>query len=105
MPDAVLRGQLAEIEAVVDGVRGEPFDGVHEVTPEVVPMLVAAVADDRPPDVDASAPPGTSRTARIDVTFGLQVSQFTWPGGPPRSARTCVSSPAGRRRPGSRRCT
>ena len=78
VPDAVLRSQLAELATVADAVRGEPFDGVHEITPEVVPMLVAPSLA-RPSPAAASDRGDSERP----LTFGLQVSQFTWPGGPP----------------------
>src|SRR5262245_11733011 len=48
VPDAVLRAQLSEVVAVLDAVRAEPFDAVHEVTPDVVPMLVAPTLAKRP---------------------------------------------------------
>jgi F420-dependent oxidoreductase-like protein len=85
VPDAVLRSQLAESEAVADIVRGEPFTAVHEITPEIVPMLVAptlTTVTPRPaaPQPATDGPPGEPRRG---VTFGLQVSQFTWPGGVP----------------------
>jgi F420-dependent oxidoreductase-like protein len=82
VPDAVLRAQLAETAAVVDAVRGEPFAGVHEVTPEVVPMLVAPSLS-RPARARPPVDHGISGSeAQRRLTFGLQVSQFTWPGGP-----------------------
>lgn len=78
VPAAVLRTQLAEMAAIVDAVRSEPFAGVHEVTPEAVPMVVAPSLA-RPATV---ADPTPARDPGRRVTFGLQVSQYTWPGGP-----------------------
>jgi F420-dependent oxidoreductase-like protein len=79
VPEAVLRAQLAEFQAVGDVVRSESFDGVHEVTPDVVPMQVAPSLT-RPATPDTSHPP-TESDRRL--TFGLQVPQYTWPGGAP----------------------
>ena len=77
VPEAVLRAQLAEFQAAVDVVRSEPFDGVHEVTPDVVPMQVAPSLT-RPAPSDA---PRTQTGTERRLTFGLQVPQYTWPGG------------------------
>jgi F420-dependent oxidoreductase-like protein len=77
VPDAVLRAQLAEMAPVLDSVRAEPFDAVHEVTPDVVPMLVA-------PSLARSGvvgQPAPHAGGERRLTFGLQVSQFAWPGG------------------------
>jgi F420-dependent oxidoreductase-like protein len=77
VPEAVLRAQLAGATAVADAVRAEPFAAVHEVTPDIVPMLVAPSLTRRPRRAD-DAREGATR----DLTFGLHVSQFAWPGGP-----------------------
>ena len=78
VPEAVLRAQLTEFTAVAEAVRGEPFDGVHEVTPDVVPMQIAPSLT-RPAVVKTAAPRVESERR---LTFGLQVPRFTWPGGP-----------------------
>jgi len=76
VPDDVLRKQLADLGAVRDAVLREPFAAVHDVTPDVVPMLVA------PSLVRVARPVPVPTGAERSLTFGLQVSQFTWPGGP-----------------------
>jgi F420-dependent oxidoreductase-like protein len=81
VPEAVLRSQLAGLQAVVDEVIGEGFDGVHEVTPEVVPMLVGPALVRRAVERPAVAP--VPRSGDAPLTFGLQISQFAWPGGVP----------------------
>ena len=78
VPEAVLRVQLAEFRTVVAAVRSESFDGVHEITPEVVPMQVAPSLT-RPATADARRVHAASER---QLTFGLQIPQFTWPGGP-----------------------
>lgn len=78
VPEAVLRNQLAEFGGVVDTVRGEPFDGVHQVTPDVEPLQVApSLTRSAAADTPAINVPQNRR-----LTFGLQVPQYTWPGGP-----------------------
>jgi F420-dependent oxidoreductase-like protein len=84
VPDAILRSQLGERDSVTETVRGEPFTAVHEITPEVVPMLVAptlATVTTRPAAPAAAETDRSIDEPRRGVTFGLQVSQFTWPGG------------------------
>jgi len=77
VPDAVLRSQISEFQAVVDAVRTEPFDAVHEITPDVEPMQVAPSLT-RPAVAATPRPRDDSRR----LTFGLQIPQYTWPGGP-----------------------
>ena len=77
VPDAVLREQLAGAAELAEAVRAETFDAVHEVTPDAVPMLVA-------PSLvrgGTAEPPPLSDVPSRRLTFGLQISQFTWPGG------------------------
>ena len=103
VPDAVLRAQLAEFQAVVEAVRGEPFDGVHEVTPDVVPMLVA-------PSLTRPRAPRRQRRARASnrnagSRSGCRSRSSRGRAARPRSGRICASSPGAPRRPGSTRCT
>ena len=77
VPVAVLRNQLSEMDETVAAVLAEPFDAVQMVTPDVEPMLIApALAR-----VVGVAPSTTRADTERRLTFGLQVSQFTWPGG------------------------
>jgi F420-dependent oxidoreductase-like protein len=78
VPDGVLRTQLAEFARVLDDVRAEPFDQVHEITPDTVPMLVTPALTRTPARPAGQPVPDTRRT----LTFGLQISSFTWSGGP-----------------------
>jgi F420-dependent oxidoreductase-like protein len=78
VPEAVLRSQLAEFTGVADAVRAEPFDAVHQITPFVEPLQVAPSLT-RP--AAATAPRPRLQSERR-LTFGLQIPQFTWPGGP-----------------------
>lgn len=77
VPDAVLRAQLAEFQTVADAVRAEAFEAVHEITPDVEPMQVTPSLA-RPAGNEPQRPRDDSRR----LTFGLQIPQFTWPGGP-----------------------
>ncbi len=101
VPDAVLRSQLAELEAVAEAVRGETFDGVHEITPEVVPMLVAP----------SLARPARDVTGAVDVTpnarsrSGSRCRSSRGRAARPRSARTCATSPVAPRPRASTPCT
>lgn len=78
VPDAVLRFQLDEFRAVTESVMAEPFDGVHAITPDVEPMQVAPSLT-RP---TVAAPTRLPDDAGRRLTFGLQIPQFGWPGGP-----------------------
>jgi F420-dependent oxidoreductase-like protein len=84
VPDDVLRAQLREVTAVAAAVRAEPFDGVHVVTPDVVPMVVAPSMVRSAVAVPSAAvpPPAPPGDGGRPLTFGLQISQFTGPGGP-----------------------
>jgi F420-dependent oxidoreductase-like protein len=75
--DDVVRRQLAEWPSVLEAVRGEDFDAVHSVgAASLVPPSLARRRPSSPPVEVAPRP--TTRA----VGFGLQIPQFTWPGGP-----------------------
>lgn len=78
VPDAVLRSQLSEFHIVADSVRGEPFDGVHEITPDVEPMQVTPSMT----RLTVAAAPRRRDDSERRITFGLQIPQYTWPAGP-----------------------
>jgi F420-dependent oxidoreductase-like protein len=75
--DDVVRRQLAEWPAVLEAVRGEGFHDVHSVAAAslVPPALTRRRRALAPVEV---VPPPPTRPIR----FGLQIPQFTWPGGP-----------------------
>ena len=88
VPDAVISRQLLEWPGVLDAVRSEPFDAVHHAD---VAAVVPTVLSKR----DAVAAPAAGaaghaaddlqshpRSQQRALTFGLQIPQFTWPGGP-----------------------
>ena len=80
VPDPVLKRQLAEWPAVLAEVQREPFNSVHRAdVAAVVPRSL--VARDRPGGAAVSVSEVSTLSAR-PLTFGLQVPQFTWPGGP-----------------------
>jgi F420-dependent oxidoreductase-like protein len=87
LPDAVVARQLRAWPGIEAAIRAEPFDLVVEAgggPVTLVPQALAAPA--RPPHPVTSAPAahgaeggsGDGGTLR----FGLQLSSFTWPGGP-----------------------
>jgi F420-dependent oxidoreductase-like protein len=69
----ILRRQLAEWPSVMASVRGEDFHAVHAVAAaSLVPPALA-----RRPGTPVERPAPTR-----ELAFGLQIPQFTWPGGP-----------------------
>jgi F420-dependent oxidoreductase-like protein len=75
--DDVVRRQLAEWPSVLEAVRAEDFDAVHSVAAaSLVPPSLARRRASTAPVQESPRP--TSR----DLAFGLQIPQFTWPGGP-----------------------
>ncbi|MCU1368260.1 MAG: Luciferase-like monooxygenase [Ilumatobacteraceae bacterium] len=79
VPDDVIRRQLAEWATVVATVRAEAFDAVHDAeVAALVPRSMTARAKSATVAEVAAAAPDARR-----LTFGLQLPQFTWPGGPP----------------------
>jgi F420-dependent oxidoreductase-like protein len=73
----VLRRQLAEWPSVLQAVRAEPFDAVHSVS--AASLVPPSLARRRGPNVPADV---VRPAARKSLAFGLQIPQFTWPGGP-----------------------
>ncbi|MCU1400486.1 MAG: Luciferase-like monooxygenase [Acidimicrobiales bacterium] len=84
VPDDVIRRQLAEWASVLAAVRAEPFDAVHDAeVAALVPRSMTTRAKSAPvAQVATSAPDGTTAPDARRLTFGLQIPQFTWPGGP-----------------------
>jgi len=78
VPDAVLRTQLAAWPTVMDAVRAEPFDRVEVIQPDVGAALVAPAMVRRS---RATVTQPASAPEPRALTFGLQIPQFTWPGG------------------------
>ena len=77
VPETVLKRQIAEWPAVLAEVDSEPFSAVHRAD---VAALVPRSLTSRERSV---APPAEAdRPARRRLEFGLQIPQFTWPGGP-----------------------
>jgi F420-dependent oxidoreductase-like protein len=75
--DDVVRRQLNEWPAVLEAVRSEDFAAVHSVgAASVVPPALARRRPSSPP-AEVAAP-----AANRPLAFGLQIPQFTWPGGP-----------------------
>ena len=78
VPEAVLKRQLSEWPAVLADVDGEPFSAVHRADVAAVVPRGLVTRDRSPaPRADTNVSPPTPR-----LSFGLQVPQFTWPGGP-----------------------
>jgi len=88
VPDDVVRRQLAEWPAVMAAVEAEPFDAVHHLTDADLTDLTGAASTTGVALVPAAlrrrAPTTTADAAagRRGMRLGLQVPQFTWPGGP-----------------------
>jgi F420-dependent oxidoreductase-like protein len=81
VPDAVLTRQLAEWPAVIAEVELEPFGAVHRAdVAAVVPR--ALVTRDRSVARPGAAPAAAGAPSARRLTFGLQIPQYTWPGGP-----------------------
>jgi F420-dependent oxidoreductase-like protein len=78
----VLRRQIAEWPAVMAAVAAEPFAAVHVVSDarDVGRAVDHAVVLSSPTMLAAAAAPTSPR--RDGLRFGLQIPQFTWPGGP-----------------------
>jgi F420-dependent oxidoreductase-like protein len=74
--DGVVRRQLAEWPSVVATVHDEGFAAVHTVAP--ASLVPPALTRRRSPPADTVVPGPPAR----ELVFGLQVSQYTWPGGP-----------------------
>ena len=94
VPDAVLRRQITEWPAVLADVRAEPFAAVHvadvgEVAALVTPTMLRGATDStvviRPRLIQARLAPLSRAPSPLasSVSFGLQIPQFTWPGGSP----------------------
>jgi len=82
VPDAVLKRQLVDWPTVLAEVESEPFGAVHraDVTADVAAVVPRSlVTRDRPTTSPARTTEAPSARA---LTFGLQIPQFTWPGGP-----------------------
>ena len=79
VPDDVIRRQLADWPSVVAAVRAEPFDAVHLA--EVAALVPRSMTVRTPSSIALPAATIAPRAAR-PLTFGLQIPQFTWPGGP-----------------------
>jgi F420-dependent oxidoreductase-like protein len=73
VPSKVLTAQLAGFDTVKAAIGGEGFDGVHGPGPV---RLVPADAADSPLYA------AKQREDPMTLTFGLQLPNFTWPGGP-----------------------
>ena len=82
VPDTVLAKQLSNWSQLVDEVRAEPFAHVHLVQPEEQPELVPSELLSRSP-AKRTAPAVPDRVvAPRQLSFGLQIPQYTWPSGP-----------------------
>lgn len=87
VPDAVLTRQLADWPRVIAEVLGEPFYQHHRVSvderADLVPaQLLSNQPTPKPKSGNASgAMIGAAQVRRL--TFGLQIPQFSWAGGPP----------------------
>jgi F420-dependent oxidoreductase-like protein len=80
VPDDVVRRQLAEWPDVLAAVRAEPFAAVH-IAGTVALVAPGLVRRDRGAPTP-SATPAAVNEDRSPLRFGLQIPQFTWPGGP-----------------------
>ena len=92
VPADVVRAQLTRWPEVVAAVAGEPWDQVLTAVP--VDVVPPALTPRRRP---SAAPDGSTLDSTLDSTLapvstgstmriGLQLSSFTWPGGPPAMA-------------------
>jgi F420-dependent oxidoreductase-like protein len=75
VPSAVLTKQLADLDRVRSAISDEDFDGVHTADDAV---LVVA-----PEYYAAPTAAARQREEPVTLTFGLQIPNFTWSGGPP----------------------
>jgi len=83
VPDAVVKRQLEEWPHVMAEVEREPFAAIHRAdVASVVPrnLLTRERSSGAEPGTARSDPSSSSPTRSLQ--FGLQVPQFTWPGGP-----------------------
>jgi F420-dependent oxidoreductase-like protein len=83
VPPSVVSRQLEAVAAAVDALAGEGFDEVHPAQPvRVVTPSVAAATLFAPSAVVPERSP-----ARSGLRFGLHISSFPAPGGPPLGER------------------
>lgn len=82
VPDEVLKRQIADWPGVLTTVENEPFSAVHRAdVAAVVPR--GLVTRERAPTPRVDAPiEARGRSSARRLGFGLQIPQFTWPGGP-----------------------
>ena len=81
VPDDIVRRQLAEWPDVLAVVRAEPFDAVHEA--DTAALVAPGLVRRERSVLGPTATPATPATpAATQLRFGLQIPQFTWPGGP-----------------------
>jgi F420-dependent oxidoreductase-like protein len=77
VPAKALTGQLRAAATAWEAVGDEPFDERHRPGPvQVVPAA----------SIDAPTYAARQREEPVGLRFGLQVSSFNWPGGPPALA-------------------
>lgn len=86
VPDAVLARQLARWPQVIEDVLGEPFDQHHrmQVDERAGPVPAQLVSNRQVPKPKAGNASGATTDAAParGLTFGLQIPQFGWDGGP-----------------------
>ena len=82
VPDGVLRAQLAEWPGIRAAIRTEGFELVEVVQLDEAASLVSPTMIRRTAASEHVADAQEGPTPQRGLTFGLQVSQFTWPGGP-----------------------
>jgi F420-dependent oxidoreductase-like protein len=79
VPSKVLTGQLRAVDNVAEQLTTEDWDGIHEpddvvaIHPQFLHAPAAALRQEKDP---------------MPLDFGLQISRFTWPGGPAELADT-----------------
>jgi probable F420-dependent oxidoreductase len=76
VPADVVANQLRRWPAIRDAVVGEPWDGL--LTPEPVVVVPAALARKRPAAATTASEP--ARPVPTNVSVGLHLSSFDWPG-------------------------
>lgn len=75
VPSKVMTTQLRQVAELPATVAAEGWDGVHTPPPDAVALV--------PPQfLDAPTAAHRQQEDPMDLDFGLQISRFTWPGGP-----------------------
>jgi F420-dependent oxidoreductase-like protein len=82
VPDAVLNRQIADWPAVRGAIQGEPFDAIHVVDTSDIGAALVQPDMVRRERGHTTAAPTAAATPDRKLRFGLQIPQFTWPGGP-----------------------